>query len=315
LRQEPDLELRRKLDGVKVALVQRLESSNMSETKLLTMGIACFLLAGCTGLHSGIKTDVDRFQGTVTKSVAIMVASDLSVTILQVRKDTQVNYALGVNISEAYQRSFLCRQAFGAYHTAKSYWILRKKRCFNDCNGLGRNLLESIANSVVGAKSPTHAVELIAYELSEKIRHAEQWKRLPEISAEFSAELQQVIDKHQAILPTFLALINKAKAPDWKFYRRFEVAGLPGYYRSGYFNFSRYTHAGYEVQRPGRNTSPSRTADFVALAAPVLTAANYHAHDCEDCSQGNCSLRDESMLLLKQFSSQTIGKKAKIVRG
>src|ERR1700722_258596 len=71
---------------------------------------------------------------------------------------------------EAYQRRFLCRQASGAYHTAKSFWILRKNKCFNDCIILARNLLERIANSICAAKSPAQAVELIAHETTEKIR-------------------------------------------------------------------------------------------------------------------------------------------------
>ena len=74
-----------------------LEPWNMNKTKLSIIGILSLLLVGCVGLHSGVKTNVDRFQGTVTKSVAIMVARDLSVTILQVRKDTQVGYSLGVS--------------------------------------------------------------------------------------------------------------------------------------------------------------------------------------------------------------------------
>ena len=69
---------------------------------------------------------------------------------------------------QAYQRSFLCRQSFGAYHTAKSYWILHENKCFSDCIALGRNLLERIANSICGSQSPTQAVELIASELGMK---------------------------------------------------------------------------------------------------------------------------------------------------
>jgi len=203
---------------------------------------------------------------------------------------------------KAYQRRFLSRQAFGAYHTARSYWILRREGCFSDGITLSRNLLERIANSICGAKSPTHAVELIAYELSEKIRHAKLWTPSPSIST----ELTKAIKEHEKILPVFLALINQTKAPDWKFYKRFQQAGVAGYYRSGYFDFSRYAHAGYEIARPGGASRESKAADFIALVAPVITAANYHALDCQDCSRGKCAVHRESMLLLNRFSSRTL---------
>ncbi len=200
---------------------------------------------------------------------------------------------------KAYQRRYLCRQAFGAYHTAKSYWILHENKCFSDCIALSRNLLERIANSICAAKSPAHAVELIAYELSEKIRHAKLWNPSPHLSA----ELQQVVTEHERILRTFLALIKKNKAPDSNFRKRFEEAGVQGFYRSAYFDFSRYTHAGYEVPRPGKRNDGSKAADFISLVAPVVTAANYHGLDCHDCTQGNCTVRREGMVLLNRFSA------------
>jgi hypothetical protein len=207
----------------------------------------------------------------------------------------------------AYQRSFLCRQAFGSYHTAKSYWILHENGCFSDCVGLSRNLLERIANSVCGAKSPLHAVELITYELSEKIRHAKLWTPSPHLSV----DLQRAVQEHEAILPTFLTLINATKAPDWGFIKRFQEGGVRGYYRSAYFDFSRYAHAGYEVPRPGKFNEQSKAADFIALTAPVITGAIYHALDCNDCSQAKCVLHAESLGLLKKFSSLTLGGEAK----
>lgn len=206
---------------------------------------------------------------------------------------------------KAYQRSFLCRQAFGAYHTAISYWILRENKCFSDSVALSRNLLERIANSICGAKSPTLAVELIANELSEKIRHAKLWNPSPGLSA----ELQQAVVEHKKILPVFLALIKKTKTPDWKFHRRFEQAGLGEFYRSAYFDFSRYAHAGYEVPRPGKRSHQSKAPDFIALAAPVITAANYHALDCRCPTHGECSVCNEGMALLQGFSSHTLGSK------
>src|SRR5258706_21393 len=69
----------------------------------------------------------------------------------------------------AFQRRYLYVQSFGAAHTAKSYWILHHAKQHNDCNVLTRNLLERIFNSRVASKSPKHAVELIAHELSDRI--------------------------------------------------------------------------------------------------------------------------------------------------
>ncbi|MGP8198866.1 MAG: DUF5677 domain-containing protein [Limisphaerales bacterium] len=205
---------------------------------------------------------------------------------------------------EAYQRRFLCRQASGAYHTAKSFWILRKNKCFNDCIILARNLLERIANSICAAKSPAQAVELIAHETTEKIRLLKKWK-LPPAG---SAKLQQTITQDEQFLAKLLGLIQKSKAPDWSFFQRFQKPGMEGFYRSGYFNFSRYTHAGYEMP-PGRREKPLGPGDFIALVAPVITGALYHRLDCPCCKPGKCEVHDESVALIKAFSSSSLGNK------
>jgi len=198
----------------------------------------------------------------------------------------------------AYQKEFLYRNAFGAHETANSYWILHKNKRFSDCVTLARNLLERIVNSSCGSKSPTHAVELISYELSEKIRHAKLWKP----SSNVSAQLDSSIKEHEKILPVFLCLAGKGKATDWNWKKRFDEAGLPGFYRSAYFDFSRYAHAGYETPRPGKRNQISKAADFIALVAPVMTAANYHALICPNCQIGKCDFPAKSHELLKSFS-------------
>jgi len=206
--------------------------------------------------------------------------------------------------NEDYQKDFLYRNAFGSHETAKSYWILHKNKRFGDCVALARNLLERIVNSSCGSKSPTHAVELISYELSEKIRHCKLWKP----SSNVLAQLNATIKVHEKILPDFLRRLGKSTAPDWNWMKRFEEAGLPSFYRSAYFNFSTYVHAGYEVSRPEKYNQQSKTADFIALVAPVLTAANYHKVDCLNCQRGKCDLRDKSMALLHDFKARTLGK-------
>jgi hypothetical protein len=202
---------------------------------------------------------------------------------------------------KAYQRRFLFVNAWAAYNTAKSYWILHENKCFDDCVILARNLLERIFNSACAAKSPTHAVELISHELTEKIRHAKQ------CSPNAQAQLTPSINEHEKILQTLLGLMKKMKAPQWSYRRRAEAAGLVAYYLSGYFSFSRYAHAGYEVPRPEKQNQQSNAADFIALVAPVLTAANYHAVDCPDFRQGKCDVHAESMALLQDISLRTLG--------
>jgi hypothetical protein len=203
---------------------------------------------------------------------------------------------------KAYQRRCLYIHASGALNTAKSYWILHENKCFSDCVILARNLLERIISSSVGAKSPTHAVELISHELSDKIRRAKLWTPSPSIAT----KLSDMIKDHEKILPTFLGLIGKGEAPAWDLKKRFDEAGLPGFYRSLYFEFSRYAHAGYEVPRPVNYNRQSKAADFIALAAPVITAGNCHLVDCPDCKQGKCGVHEESMALLEDFSSQVL---------
>ena len=56
------------------------------------------------------------------------------------------------------QEQFLCTQAFGAYQTAKSFWILHENGCLTDCMVLARNLLERIVNSTFALKPTKHAV-------------------------------------------------------------------------------------------------------------------------------------------------------------
>lgn len=168
---------------------------------------------------------------------------------------------------KAYQRRYLYRSAFGAYHTAKSYWILHENNCFSDCDILARNLLERIFNSVFAKESPTHAVELICHELNDKIRRFKLLNNGPNASPENSKS----IEDHEKLLQTFLGLISKSEAPDWNYCRRAEESGLSRIYRSGYFDLSRYAHAGYEVPRPEKHDQQSKTTDFIALVAPVLT--------------------------------------------
>jgi hypothetical protein len=210
----------------------------------------------------------------------------------------------------SYQKYFLYINAFGAHETAKSYWILHKNKRFSDCLGLARNLLERIVNGICGSKSPTQAVELISHELSDKIRRAKLWKPSPNISPQLNASIKE----HEKILPVFLRLLGISEAPDWNWKKRFDEAGLPSFYRSAYFNFSRYAHAGYEVPRPGKRNQLSKAADFIALVAPVLTAANYHAVNCPNCQRGKCDLLSNSMALLHYFSARTLGKTNQAVR-
>jgi hypothetical protein len=204
--------------------------------------------------------------------------------------------------SDAYQRRFLCRQASGAYHTAKSFWILRKNKRFNDCIILARNLLERTANSICAAKSAALAVELIAHETAKKIRLLKKWKPPPAALA----KLHQTISEDERFLLRLLGIIQEPKAPDWSFFRRFQESGMEGYYRSGYYKFSTYAHAGYEVA-PGTREKPSGAADFIALVAPVITGASYHKLGCPCCKPTKCELHDESMALIRRFSSASLG--------
>ena len=100
---------------------------------------------------------------------------------------------LGGADSTSYQRRYLYTQAFGAAHTAKSYWILHEAGQHSDCNALGRKLLEHLFNSRVASQSPRNAVELIAYELSERIRRLRllmgEHKRVPR---EVAADVQRL---------------------------------------------------------------------------------------------------------------------------
>ena len=201
----------------------------------------------------------------------------------------------------AAQEQFLCRQAFGAYHTAKSFWILHENGRLTDCIVLARNLLERIVNSTFGWKSPNHAVELIAHEYNTTIKQAEQWDTL----LGGSPNLQQVITENKKALRAVLSLLNKTEAGDWKIFKRFEEcgSGMERCYRSLYFHFSRYAHAGFEVPRPGKHNEPSEASEFVALLAPVLTAINYHRRDGHECSHGKCRIGDEGMALAGRFSN------------
>jgi Family of unknown function (DUF5677) len=204
---------------------------------------------------------------------------------------------------KSYQRRFLYVNAFAAYHTAMSYWILHASNCFNDCGILARNLLERIINCAFAVKSPEHAVGLIAAELSEKIRRTEMLNHPPHASQELTDSIQG----QQRDLTTLLGLLQKAKADDWNYCRRAEEAGLLSYYRFGYFNLSRFAHAGYEVARPQEHNRQSKTTDFIALIAPVITAANGHSVDCPDCSSAKCAVRKEFDALATDLSLGTLG--------
>jgi hypothetical protein len=207
------------------------------------------------------------------------------------------------NDCRAYQRRFLYVSAFGACHTARSYWILHEANCFSDGNILARNLLERIINSSFASKSPTHAVELIADELNGKVRRMKLLYEPPSASPELTAS----IGEHDKHLLFFLALIGKSKAPDWSYCSRAKEAGMLRFYRSGYFHLSRYAHAGYEVARPDKHNQRSRTTDFIALVAPILTVEECHRVDCTDCSPTKCGVYDEFKALFRECSLYTLG--------
>ncbi len=204
---------------------------------------------------------------------------------------------------KAYQRRFLYVGAFGAYHTARAYWLLHENNSFNDCGILARNLLERIINSAFAAKSPTHAVELISHELNDKIRRLKLLDHGPNASPELTGSIAD----HEKHLHSFLTLINKSRAPDWSYCRRAEEAGMLGFYRSGYFNLSRYAHAGYEVARPEKHNQQSNTTDFIALVAPIMTVAQCHGVDCLDCAADKCLVHDEVKGILRACSLATLG--------
>jgi hypothetical protein len=164
---------------------------------------------------------------------------------------------------------------------------------------LARNLLERIVNSAFGLKSPNHAIELIANEYNTTIKQAEKWDRL----LGGSTDLQQVIAENKSALKTVLGVLNKTEAQDWNIFKRFEEcgSGMEQCYRSLYFHFSRYAHAGFEVPRAGRHNQKSEASEFVALLAPVFTAIYYHRRDGHDCRQGKCPIGDEGLALTARF--------------
>ena len=201
----------------------------------------------------------------------------------------------------SFQRRYLYVQSFGAAHTARSYWILHRAKQHNDCNVLARNLLERIFNSRVAAKSPKHAVELIAYELSKRIsglrRLLREHQRLPKKATE-------TIERHESELKVFLSLLGTQSVPQWDYYRRASVAGISSWaYRGLYSGFSCYTHADYGVSRPQDSNKPSSFADFIALLAPVETALFLHAPACTDTS---CEVGLRYKALCDEFSNKTL---------
>jgi hypothetical protein len=113
-------------------------------------------------------------------------------------------------------------------------------------------------------------MELIANEYNTTIKQAEKWDRL----LGGSTELQQVVAENKNALKAVLGLLNPTEVQDWNIFKRFEEcgSGLELCYRSLYFQFSRYAHAGFEVPRPGRHNQQSDASEFVALLAPVFTA-------------------------------------------
>ncbi len=202
----------------------------------------------------------------------------------------------------SFQRRYLYVQSFGAAHTARSYWILHHAKQFNDCNVLARNLLERIFNSRVASKSPEHAVELIAYELSERIRRLRllqvEHQTLPPEATEKITELERE-------LQVFLSLLGTQSVPQWDWYRRAVEAGISSWaYRGLYSEFSCYTHAGYEVSRPQELNKPSNFADFTALLAPIDTAMFLHRLSC---NKTRCDVGSEYKALYEEFRNETLG--------
>jgi len=200
----------------------------------------------------------------------------------------------------SFQRRYLYVQSFSAAHTASSYWILRRADKQYDCNVLARNLLERIFNSRVAHKSPRHAVELIAWELSERIRHLRLFQTVhPQMD-------MQTIQGYESDLRVFLSLLGMSSAPQWDFYRRADEAGISSWaYRGVYSLLSGYTHAGYERGRPKEISGPTSLADFVALLAPIDTAFLFHRISCTDV---RCEIGSQYKALYDEFERETIGR-------
>jgi len=100
---------------------------------------------------------------------------------------------------------------------ARGYWLLREAEQYNDCFVLARNLLERIFNSRVASKSPKHAIELIAHELSKRIRGLRllqrEHQRLPK-------EATETIGRLDSELKVFLSMLGTKPVPRWDYYRR-----------------------------------------------------------------------------------------------
>ncbi|GEM_PF-3185934 len=205
--------------------------------------------------------------------------------------------------SKSYQRRFLYVNAFAAYCTAQSYWLLHASNHFNDCRILARNLLERMFNCGLAVKSSEHAVGLMAAELSEKIRHMELLRQPPFAWEELAVPIQN-LNRQLAVL---LGLLRRTEAEKWSPFRRAREAGLLHYYRFGYFDLSRYAHAGYEVSRPEEYGPPSKSTDFIALFAPVFAAAQCHAVDCSCASSDECHVRQKFDALVRDLSLGTLG--------
>ena len=173
--------------------------------------------------------------------------------------------------ARGFQLRYLYSNAYRAAHTAFSFWKLNAMEHYHDSHVLARVLFERIINGRIASRSPTRAVTLMSSEIANEIDKVTKWQNLDELPG----ETQTYLARRASELKHFLGLAGIPKPPVWNFCALAKEVDCESLYPSAYRDLSQYSHAGYNVSRPGQGDRDCLYLKFVALIAPVESAAQF----------------------------------------
>lgn len=185
---------------------------------------------------------------------------------------------------------------------AKSFWMLFFAGEHDASKMIARNLLERIINARVASNSAEKSVELVCSELNTFIEKAELWLAQNPFIPEAPNIIGRIEDDRR-ILKELKALIGVTDTPKWSYFRRANETGINMLYRSSYWDFSHYVHAGYQKPNLDSLNIPDAGAAFYALISPIQTALLLH-----QCDNGpDNQKQNEYNTLYQECSDATLG--------
>ena len=196
---------------------------------------------------------------------------------------------------KGFQSRYLYKQALGASQMAEAFWVLFHAGQHDASKMIARHLLERVYSARLAKESPEEAIDLIIHDISERIKKMKLFLEDNQ-SVPGSEIIKQRIKEHETEKERLTKLLGREPSR-LDFFQRAERVKLKWSYRTMYWNFSRYIHAGFEFPNVSELNMPEQDSAMLALFAPMDTAQQLHGLNCsgEGCDSAekyeNCTTR------------------------